>query len=159
MKQIVVVAVPDAQILDAAGPYQIFVRAGELSKGKAPYVVRLATSTRTGSVRTNCGLVLGGGVPYTAIRGPIDTLLVAGGSGVERAAQDERLLRWLKKTAPRVRRVGSICTGAFVLAAAGLLSGKRAATHWKWAERLASRFKDIDVDPDPIFICDGNTYT
>lgn len=150
---------PDAQILDAAGPYAIFVRAAERAKGKAPYNVRLATTTRTGSVRTNCGLVLGGGAPFTAIRGPIDTLLVVGGTGVERAAQDERLLRWLQKTAPRVRRVGSICTGAYVLAAAGLLSGKRVATHWKYADDLAARYQDIEVDPDPIYVRDGNIYT
>ena len=159
MKQIVVLAVPDAQILDAAGPFQIFVRAAERSKGRAPYVVRLATTTRTGSVTTNCGLVLGGGIPYRSIRGPIDTLLIAGGTGVERASQDEELLRWLRRTAPGVRRVGSVCTGAFVLAAAGLLDGKRAATHWKWADELATRFKNIDVDPDPIYIRDGKTYT
>jgi transcriptional regulator GlxA family with amidase domain len=159
MKQIVLVAMPDAQILDVAGPYQVFVRAAERSKGKAPYAVRLATTTRTGSVVTNCGLVLGGGVPYTAIRGPIDTLLVGGGTGVELASRDERLLQWLRKTAPRIRRVGSICTGAFVLAAAGLLSGKRAATHWKYADELAARYHDIDVDPDPIYIRDGNIYT
>jgi transcriptional regulator GlxA family with amidase domain len=159
MKQIVLLAAPDAQILDAAGPYQIFVRAAERSKGRPPYAVRMATTTRTGSVRTNCGLVLGGGVHYRSIRGPIDTLLVAGGTGVERASVDEELLQWLRAAAPRVRRLGSICTGAFVLAAAGLLDGKRTATHWKWADALAARFPNVNVDPDPIYIRDGDTYT
>jgi transcriptional regulator GlxA family with amidase domain len=110
-------------------------------------------------VITNCGLVLTGTETYRTLRGPIDTLLVAGGTGVENAAQDEKLLLWLGKTAQRVRRIGSICTGAFLLASAGLLDGKRAATHWKWADKLANQFKHTTVDPDPIYIRDGNTYT
>jgi transcriptional regulator GlxA family with amidase domain len=84
---------------------------------------------------------------------------VAGGSGVETAARDEELLVWLQKAAQRVRRIGSICTGAFLLASAGLLDGKRATTHWKWAAELANKFKYTTVDPDPIYIRDGNTYT
>jgi transcriptional regulator GlxA family with amidase domain len=86
-------------------------------------------------------------------------LLVAGGTGVESAGQDQELMFWLRKAAPRVRRIGSICTGAFLLASAGLLDGKRAATHWKWAAQLAKNFADVTVDPDAIYIRDGNTYT
>jgi len=159
MRQIVFVAMPEVQILDVAGPFQVFVRAAELSKGRLPYTVRMATTTPSGAIRTNCALVLGGGVHYRSLRGRIDTLLIAGGTGAEQASSDERLRRWLTATAPRVRRLGSICTGAFVLAAAGLLDGKRAATHWKWADELAARFPNVTVDPDPIYIRDGNTYT
>src|ERR1700694_5196663 len=126
---------------------------------KIPYKVLLASSTRRKSVATNCGLVLIGTETYHTLSGPIDTLLVAGGTGVENAARDEELLLWLRKTAQRVRRVGSICTGAFLLASAGLLDGKRAATHWKWAAELANKFKHTTVDADPIYIRDGNTYT
>jgi transcriptional regulator GlxA family with amidase domain len=108
---------------------------------------------------TNCGLVLTGAQTFRALRGPIDTLLVAGGSGVENAGRDEELLLWLQRTAQRVRRVGSICTGAFLLASAGLLDGKRVATHWKWAADLANKFEHTTVDADPIYIRDGNTYT
>jgi transcriptional regulator GlxA family with amidase domain len=163
-KTIVFLAAPSTQILDVAGPFQVFVRAAELfvqehRAQKAPYNVVLASSTRRKSITTNCGLVLTGTETYHTLRGPIDTLLVAGGSGVEKAEQDKELLRWLQKTAQRVRRIGSICTGAFLLASAGLLDGKRAATHWKWAAELASRFKHTAVDPDPIYIRDGNTYT
>lgn len=96
---------------------------------------------------------------FRALRGPIDTLLVAGGTGVEKAGRNEELLRWLRRTAEHVRRIGSVCTGAFLLASAGLLEGKRAATHWKWAGDLAQKFENIEVDPDPIYIRDGNTYT
>jgi len=155
---------PNTQILDVAGPFQIFVRAGELyvkdHPGRAsPYTVVLASTTDRASVATNCGLVLAGGVPYRDVRGAIDTLLVAGGTGVQEAGRDVELVQWLRKVAPRVRRIGSVCTGAFLLGAAGLLDGKRAVTHWKWAGDLATRFARIMVDPDPIYIRDGNTYT
>ncbi|MGD1021633.1 MAG: GlxA family transcriptional regulator [Candidatus Sulfotelmatobacter sp.] len=163
-KTIVFLAAPSTQILDVAGPFQVFVRAAEIfvrehPKNRPPYEVLLASSTRRRSVVTNCGLVLTGTETFRTLRGPIDTLLVAGGTGVEEAAQDEELILWLRKTAQRVRRIGSVCTGAFLLAEAGLLDGKRAATHWNWAARLANRFKQITVDPDPIYIRDGNTYT
>ena len=163
-KTIVFLAAPGTQVLDVAGPFQVFVRAAEIlvreqATHRPPYEVLLASSTRRRSVITNCGLVLAGTETFRTLRGPIDTLLVAGGSGVEDAAQDEDLLVWLRKTARRVRRIGSICTGAFLLAEAGLLDGKRAATHWKWAAKLADKFKQTTVDPDPIYIRDGNTYT
>jgi len=163
-KTIVFLAAPSTQILDVAGPFQVFVRAAEIfvrehPKYRPPYDVLLASSTRRRSVITNCGLVLTGTKTFRTLRGPIDTLLVAGGTGVEEAAQDEELVLWLRKTAQRVRRIGSICTGAFLLAEAGLLDGKRAATHWNWAAKLANKFQQITVDPDPIYIRDGNTYT
>jgi transcriptional regulator GlxA family with amidase domain len=163
-RTVVFLAAPSTQILDVAGPFQVFVRAAELfiQEHKAqtsPYNVLLASATLSRAVTTNCGIVLIGTETYRSLRRPIDTLLVAGGSGLENAARDEPLLTWLRQTAPRVRRIGSICTGAFLLASAGLLDGKRAATHWKWAAELASRFKRTTVDPDPIYIRDGNTYT
>jgi transcriptional regulator GlxA family with amidase domain len=163
-RTIVFVAAPSTQILDVAGPFQVFVRAAEIyvrehPGQKAPYNVLLASTTRGRSIQTNCGLVLTGAETFRTLCGPIDTLLVAGGSGLENAARDKELLLWLQKTAQRVRRIGSICTGAFLLGSAGLLDGKRAATHWKWAAELARKFKHTKVDPDPIYIRDGNTYT
>jgi transcriptional regulator GlxA family with amidase domain len=163
-KTIVFLAAPNTQILDVAGPFQVFVRAAELfvhdyPSQKRPYNVVLASSTDRKAVTTNCGLVLTGTQTFRSLRGPIDTLLVAGGTGLENAARDEQLLAWLRTTAQRVRRIGSICTGAFLLASAGLLDGKRATTHWKWAAELAKRSRRTIVDPDPIFIRDGNTYT
>jgi transcriptional regulator GlxA family with amidase domain len=125
VKTIVFVAFPGTQILDVAGPYQVFVRAAEnfvrdYPTKPAPYKMVLASTTRR-SVSTNCGLLLTGTETIRSLRGPVDTLLVAGGSGVEKAAQDQDLLLWLRRTASRARRIGSICTGAFLLAAAGLL--------------------------------------
>lgn len=163
-KTIVFLAAPETQILDVAGPFQVFFRAAEnytrdYPNRKPPYRVLLASTTRRKTVSTNCGLIITGTDTFRSLRGPIDTLLVAGGTGVERASQEKELLCWLRRTSHRVRRLGSICTGAFLLASAGLLKGKRAATHWKWAPELAKRFEDVTVDPDSIYIRDGNTYT
>jgi transcriptional regulator GlxA family with amidase domain len=163
-KTIVFLAAPETQILDVAGPFQVFVRAAELfvqehPGRERPYNVLLASTAARKAVQTNCGLVLTGSETFRTLRGPIDTLLIAGGSGLDEAARDQELLAWLRRTAPRTRRFGSICTGAFLLAAAGLLNGKRATTHWKWAADLANRCKEATIDPDPIYIRDGNTYT
>ena len=163
-RTIVFLATPQSQILDIAGPFQVFVRAAktffelhpDLSR---PYSVRLLGSAKDKSVRTNCGLSIGDADFYRSYRGPIDTLLVSGGSAVEDAARDPELLTWLRRTAAHVRRIGSVCTGAYLLAAAGLLDGKRATTHWGSATDLAAKYKDVDVDPDPIYVRDGNTYT
>ena len=163
-KTIAFLAAPDAQILDVVGPFQVFVKACKTFRERHdgapdPYRVLLLSSTQRKSVHTNCGLDIAGAEPYRNFRQPIDTLIVAGGSGVEDAAKDEELLAWLRTTARSVRRIGSVCTGAYLLAAAGLLDGKRATTHWLAAADLAQKFKRIDVDPDPIYIRDGNTYT
>jgi len=163
-KTIVFLAAPNTQILDVAGPFQVFVRAADLyiqehPGRERPYKVVLASTSAQKAVLTNCGLVLTGTETYRTLQGPVDTLLIAGGSGLDEATRDKQLLAWLRRTAPGVRRSGSICTGAFLLAAAGLLDGKRVTTHWKWAADLAKRCKGAKVDPDPIFIRDGNTYT
>ncbi|MGZ8676474.1 MAG: GlxA family transcriptional regulator, partial [Solirubrobacterales bacterium] len=92
-------------------------------------------------------------------RGPIDTLVVAGGFGVHEAVGDEALVRWLRSAAGRSRRVASVCSGSFLLARAGLLEGRRATTHWSSCEELARRHPEITVDPDPIFVHDGDVWT
>lgn len=161
---VVFLAFPGSQILDITGPYQVFVRAAEIyqrlhPKARSPYRVLLTSTTASKDIVTNCGLTLTASDTLRSIQGPVHTLLVAGGSGVEKASHDTAVRAWLQDMSPRVARLGSICTGAFLLASAGLLDGKRAATHWKWAEELACRYKKTTVDPEPIFIRDGNTYT
>jgi transcriptional regulator GlxA family with amidase domain len=93
------------------------------------------------------------------VRGPIDTLVVAGGAGTRRAAGDERVIRWVRSAARRSRRVTSVCTGAFVLAQAGLLDGRRATTHWEWCDALARLHPAVAVERDAIFVADGSVYT
>ena len=93
------------------------------------------------------------------VRGPIDTLVIAGGSGTRDAASDQAVVDWARAAAQRSRRVTSVCTGAFVLAAAGLLDGKRATTHWQWCDLLAGLFPAVEIERDAIYVVDGATYT
>ncbi|MFC6850060.1 GlxA family transcriptional regulator [Streptomyces caelestis] len=109
-------------------------------------------------VRTTCGLTLAA-EPLERIGGPLDTVLVAGGLGHHAAAEDARVLTHLRRLAGLSRRVVSVCTGATVLAAAGLLDGRRATTHWMWAAELAARYPAVRVDPAPLFTTDGNVHT
>jgi transcriptional regulator GlxA family with amidase domain len=110
-------------------------------------------------VETSSGLTI---VPHTDLYhapAKIDTLLVAGGAGADRACADPALIEWIAARAQSARRVASVCTGAFLLAAAGLLDGRRATTHWAAAAELARRHPLVGVDPEPIFVCDGQVWT
>src|SRR5207248_2033050 len=94
-----------------------------------------------------------------ACRGPLDTLIVAGGTGVAEAERDYTLIRWIRSAASRSRRVCSVCTGAFLLARAGLLEGRRATTHWSGCDELRRRYPGTVVDGEPIFVRDGEVWT
>ena len=157
------VVYPDAQIVDAAGPLEVFARTArwliDQGRRREPAYSVEFLAARRGSLRTSSGLELVVHRSFKDVRGGIDTLLVAGGIGAPRAAQDRALVGWLRRIAPRVRRLGSVCTGAFLLAEAGLLDGRRATTHWRNCRQLAERYPRITVDPDPIFVRDGRIYT
>ena len=157
------VGFPDAQALDIVGPLTIFGDLGRwlAQRGRtAPFAYEIVLlAPKAGPFRTSSGLQLVADRAFGDVRDGIDTLLVAGGRGVHPAAADPALLAWLRRMAPRVRRLGSICTGTFALAAAGLLHGRRVTTHWNGAERLARAYPSLRVDPDPIFVQDGNIYT
>jgi transcriptional regulator GlxA family with amidase domain len=152
MRRVVFAAVPPVQILDLTGPFEVFARCGG-------YRVELVTSSDDAVVSSSSGLAVAGARHYRGLRGAVDTLLVPGGDGAEDLRCDARFLAWLARMAPTVRRVGSICTGTFVLAAAGILDGRRATTHWGWCERLAREYPAVQVDRDPIFVQDGNVFT
>ena len=96
---------------------------------------------------------------YSDITDGLDTLVVAGGFGVEQASKDEALVEWVRSIAPRARRVASICSGAFILAAAGLLHHRRVTTHWMFSDLLAAAYPSIEVDASLLFVRDGNIYT
>jgi len=93
------------------------------------------------------------------VRGKIDTLLISGGSAIENDEIDIEVVQWIRKIAGRIRRIGSVCTGAMLLARAGLLDGRKVTTHWNWCALLAKKCPRADVDPNPIFIRNGNVYT
>lgn len=161
-RRIVIVTYNNAQTLDVVGPAEVFVAASQLVQARrpgmvAPYAVQVVAPT-AGPVTMHSGLRLLADQSYRDLQGSIDTLIFSGGEIAE-AVFDEALLRWARRTAPRVRRLASVCSGAFVLAQAGLLDGKRATTHWSAATMLAASYPKIEVDADAIFIRDGNTYT
>ena len=163
-RRIVFVAGPGTEILDLVGPLQVFARASELHSKQNPgappiYSVEVVTTTSRRSLIANCGVHLTAHKTFREVRGEIDTLLVAGGDAVEQDQVHPDAVRWLKKIAGRIRRVGSVCTGAMLLARTGLLDGRRATTHWNWCQTLIKRAPRTSVEVDPIFIQDENIYT
>lgn len=156
------VAFPEVQILDVTGPLEVFGCAsrliGERHAAPPAYAVEIVAS-RAGALRCSSGMQIVATRSLRSVGTGVDTLLVAGGTGTAVALRDTDLLRWLRATAPRVRRIGSVCSGSFVLAAAGLLDGRRATTHWAWCATLAKEYPQVTVAPDPIFVRDGNVYT
>lgn len=149
-----ILAYEGCQLLDVTGPAAVFGAANEAIDRPA-YDLRIV-SADGGLVRSNCGVSL----DSRKIGGQPDTLLVAGGSRGLKAAMTRRdLQRWLRRVAPRAERFGSVCTGAFVLAAAGLLDGRRVATHWASCERLARGFPSLDVDAESLYVVDGKIWT
>lgn len=155
-------AFPDAQVLDVAGPLEVFARTSrwlaERGRSGGPaYDIEL-TAARAGPLRTSGGLELTVARPFGETE-PADILLVAGGIGWEAAADDAALLAALRRAAAGAGRVGSICTGALVLAAAGLLRGRRVTTHWAYCDRLARLEPSCEVAPDAIFVQDGRLFT
>jgi transcriptional regulator GlxA family with amidase domain len=155
-----ILAYPAVQLLDVAGPLQVFTTANELAArvGQAPLYAPRVVAAGDPVVTASAGLGLVA-APLSPKRTALDTLLVAGGAGVQAAAADPVVLNWLRARAKRARRIASVCTGAFLLAASGLLNGRRATTHWMYCDELARRYPAIRVEPDPIFLRDGAIWT
>ena len=159
-RSILILAFPRAQLLDVTGPLQVFASVNELAleRGQpAPYAPRVVAAD-AGPIETSSGLVVMAQSLRSAARRP-DTVIVAGGKGVHAASQDARLVRWVRQQAARARRVASVCTGAFMLAEAGLLDGRRAVTHWARCDEFAARYPNVRVEADPIFIREGALWT
>jgi transcriptional regulator GlxA family with amidase domain len=159
-RHVVIVVFDGVQPLDAVGPHEVFAGAGRAaaSVGRVGgYRVTLASSAG-GTVRAESGLRLGTD-RLPDVDQPIDTLVLAGGSGANAAAADDTLVAWIRAAAPRCRRVATVCSGAFLGAAAGLLGGRRVTTHWARAQELRDTHPDITVDPDPIYIRDEKVWS
>jgi transcriptional regulator GlxA family with amidase domain len=165
-RTVVVVAFEGCQSLDVTGPFEVFAGATEALKRSGSrargYRVLLAGPKR-GALRSESGLGL---VPAVTLREllrrgapAIDTLIVAGGFGTRRAARDASSVELIRRLARRARRVTSVCTGSFVLAAAGLLDGRRATTHWAFCDELAQSYPAVQLERDPIYVRDGRYWT
>ena len=159
-KVIHVLAFPNAQVLDVTGPLQVFASANDLMRqqGQAlPYAVNVIAAGAE-PVLTSAGLALVTD-PLPMAGAACDTLVIAGGWGVYGAAEDVALLDWVRQKSAHSRRTASVCTGAFLLAAAGLLDGCRVATHWTRCEELALKYPQLQVEANPIFIQQGAMWT
>ena len=155
-----VLAFDNAQVLDVTGPLQVFASTNDLARQRGlplPYAASVI-ATQTTPVMTSAGLALLA-EPLPAADTPCDTLVIAGGWGVYGAAEDAELVAWVKQKAQHTRRMASVCTGAFLLAASGLLDGCRVATHWTRCEELARKYPLLTVESNPIFIQQGAVWT
>src|SRR6204780_642744 len=152
MRKVVIIGPPPVQVLDVTGPLEVFSNAPD-------YEIQLANPGLERSLQTNRSLILAQATPIADLHGPIDTLVIAGGPGAESGRYDPSFIAWIAQAATRSRRVASICTGAFLLAEAGLLDGKQAVTHWSFCDRLAREYPNVVVRPEPIYLRDGSVYT
>ena len=157
-RAIEILAFPSVQLLDVSGPLQVFATANDIavqSGGAPPYAPCVVAR---GEVIASAGLgITAERLP--PIGAPLDTLIIAGGEGVQAASADLELVDWVRARTEQARRVASVCTGAFLLAATGLLDGRRAATHWSLCSEFARKFPMVHVEADPIFVCDGRIWT
>lgn len=145
---------PDFQLLDAAGPISVFEIAGRFA-GKAPAIRMYAVEA--GPVRSSSGIeTFAYGLRSAK---PVTTLIVAGGEGVTAAASCETTVAFVRRLASRGVRIASVCSGAYLLAEAGLLEGRRATTHWCRTQDFMARYPDVKLEPDKIFTCDGGVWT
>ncbi|QJI21693.1 MULTISPECIES: GlxA family transcriptional regulator [unclassified Pseudomonas] len=159
-KIIHVLAFANVQVLDVTGPLQVFASANDLARQQGlplPYAVNVIAA-QAEPVMTSAGLALVA-EPLPGAETPCDTLVIAGGWGVYGAAEDPDLVAWVRDKARHSRRVTSVCTGAFLLAASGLLDGCRVATHWTRCEELARKYPSLQVEANPIFIQQGSVWT
>jgi transcriptional regulator GlxA family with amidase domain len=162
-KHIVIVAPPETSLLDVAGPLEVFSKASSLpslmQKDPLSYTTHVVSTQPGKIVYTSTGLPIVCEGNIKSIDYEIDTLLVAGIPNAPENMVDKWTLRWLQVQASTIRRLGSVCAGAFILAEAGILKGRRATSHWMVCEKLARLYPDVSVEVDPIFIKDGNIYT
>jgi transcriptional regulator GlxA family with amidase domain len=158
LRTIALIGFDGAQALDLVGPLEVFSMANNFAARPA-YRVMLA-SPSGGEIVTNSGLRLAGSTALADLPAELDTLLLAGGHAYGlRAMGDNGSLAWLRARQPDTRRVGSVCTGALILAASGLLDGRRATTHWGACEVLRELRPQVQVEPDAIFVADPPFYT
>jgi len=157
-RRIVVVVVPPVDELDLVGPLQVFNSVNRLA-GRAIYTIEIATNASHRTVEGEGGiLTFIARQHFSKVKGECDSVLLVCGLGT-RTVRDATLSAWLRKAAGRTRRLGAVCVGAFLLAEAGLLNGRRATAHWKFGRELAMKYPAVRVEHDPLWVKDGNIYT
>jgi len=162
-RRVALLVLPGIHLTSFAGPFDAFTRASlalsSAGKRRTPaYAIQLLTADGN-PLPTGGGLSIAGAVRYTEARVPIDTLLVLASADMARSRMDPELVAWIRARGEDTRRIGSVCSGAFLLAAAGVLDGRQATTHWQLADTLARNYPKISVDGDRIYTQDGNIWT
>lgn len=165
-RHVVLVAVPPVVELDVFGPANAFDLANKLLVGTAlapdgelPYKLTIVSPGEDRTIEGETGVSLIAHQHFSELTDSVDTLLVTAGPRSIRYAGTDQFWDWLRQTSARARRTGSVCVGAFVLAAAGLLQGRRAATHWGWVKDMQSLYPDVKVDAESIWVEDRGIYT
>lgn len=157
MKRIAILAPPGVQLLDVAGPTDVFAEANT-QLANTHYQIELVGYSRD-PVETSAGIAL---LPHRSIEdeiGPVDVLLIAGSPSLQSQTIPEPVLIWVRRTAALSARYGSVCSGAFLLAETGLLDGRHATTHWSQAAVFTERFPLVTLEPDRIYTADGPVWT
>jgi transcriptional regulator GlxA family with amidase domain len=161
-RRVVLLAMPCSEAVDLVGALDVFQATNLILKttsGRGPAYTVEVVSGEPGVICTWSGLQLTGDRTYERVDGPIDTLIVGPFDDLDLPRRDRQLVAWVRRTVKRSRRVASFCSGAFLLAEAGLLDGRRATTHWTFCAELAGRYPRVTVDPEPIYVRDRDVYT
>jgi len=155
------IAMPCAEVMEIGGTLDVFYAANVLlaDAGSSDPGYAIEVVSPVPIIRSWPGLCIKAERSYRDVRGPIDTLIITGTDTPDQATQDAQLVAWLARVAPRTRRLVGLCTGTFMLAAAGLLDGRRATSHWLFCDELTRQFPKIQVERDPIYVRDGTIYT
>jgi transcriptional regulator GlxA family with amidase domain len=157
-RRIIVVAVPPVDELDLVGPLQVFNSVNRLA-GRTIYTIEVVTSAAGQTIQGEGGvLTFVARQHFKKVEGACDSVLLVCGVG-SRSVRDATLSAWLNRMADQVRRLGAVCVGAFLLAEAGLLNGRRATSHWRFGRELAARYPAVRVEHEPLWVKDGNIYT
>ena len=158
MRQIAIVAFPGVTLLDISGPAQVFAELEAIELPGPGYSLSYLSSSG-GLVSTDVGMMIDT-APISSMRPhQIDTLVIPGGPGIWEIRNDASLMKWISQALPQVRRIASVCLGAFALAWTGVLDGRRAATHWRYCPRLQDGFPNVRVEPNAIFVKDGHVWS
>ena len=163
VRKIGILVFPDFEVLDVCGPFDVFVYADRFlrmtgKENERGYEVLVIAAAR-GPIKSKCSLQILATHSCDEVTADFDTLIVVGGEGVEQACAEPTLVEWVQRIAPRSRRIASVCTGAFLLATAGLLNDRRVTTHWLFCDQLSSCFPSLRIEANRIFVRDGNVYT
>ncbi|SJM92192.1 GlxA family transcriptional regulator [Crenothrix polyspora] len=162
-KTVAIVVYPGVEIIDVTGPMEVFAFANyglqQSGQMQQPAYTLQVIAAKQGALISSCGLQIIADKSYNDIHDGIDTLLIAGATNIDCLLCDPELQAWVKAIAPNVRRMASVCTGAFLLAETGLLNGLKATSHWLFCKRLATDYPAVKVEPDRIFVRDGAIST